>query len=271
MKRDGHIHTPFCPHGTTDSLESYVEEAIHQGFTHLTFTEHAPLPDGFLDTTPTRDSGMDRSQLDNYFILLDRLKKEYASAISIKAGLEIDFIEGFEAQTAHLLNEYGPLLDDSILSVHFLKHRQDWYCLDYSADYFEKIIRAFGSITAVYTAYFQTVKQSIEANLGPYKPTRIGHMTLVHKFQKQFPCKKDFSREIDELLHSVKSSGYELDFNGAGLMKPLCQETYPPPAVAQKAKQMGIPLVYGSDAHQAKDIGQGWKDMPLLHDSLKEV
>ncbi|MGG7186098.1 histidinol-phosphatase HisJ, partial [Clostridium butyricum] len=25
--RDGHIHSPFCPHGTLDSLESYVEEA----------------------------------------------------------------------------------------------------------------------------------------------------------------------------------------------------------------------------------------------------
>ena len=44
MKRDGHIHTPFCPHGTTDSFETYIEKAIANNFTEITFTEHAPLP-----------------------------------------------------------------------------------------------------------------------------------------------------------------------------------------------------------------------------------
>ena len=30
MKKDGHIHTPFCPHGSTDSFEQYIEKAIEQ-------------------------------------------------------------------------------------------------------------------------------------------------------------------------------------------------------------------------------------------------
>ncbi|MEH7508191.1 histidinol phosphatase, partial [Priestia megaterium] len=28
MKVDKHIHTPFCPHGSPDSLHQYVEQAI---------------------------------------------------------------------------------------------------------------------------------------------------------------------------------------------------------------------------------------------------
>ena len=43
--RDGHIHSPFCPHGTDDSLESYVEEALKQGLVEMSFTEHMPLPE----------------------------------------------------------------------------------------------------------------------------------------------------------------------------------------------------------------------------------
>ena len=26
--KDGHIHTPYCPHGTDDSFEEYVQQAI---------------------------------------------------------------------------------------------------------------------------------------------------------------------------------------------------------------------------------------------------
>ena len=42
MKRDAHIHSPFCPHGTKDAFELYIEKAIKNGFTDISFTEHAP-------------------------------------------------------------------------------------------------------------------------------------------------------------------------------------------------------------------------------------
>ncbi|HHY21833.1 MAG TPA: PHP domain-containing protein, partial [Bacilli bacterium] len=53
---DGHVHTPFCPHGSKDELEEYVLRAIELGLTGLTFTEHAPLPLSFEDPTPEQDS-----------------------------------------------------------------------------------------------------------------------------------------------------------------------------------------------------------------------
>ncbi|KMY55068.1 histidinol phosphatase [Bacillus sp. FJAT-27231] len=272
MKRDGHIHTPFCPHGTKDTLDSYIEEAINQGFSQLTFTEHAPLPFGFIDSTPTQDSGMELGDLDAYFSALQRVKKEYAADISIQAGLEVDYIEGFEKETTAFLDEYGPLLDDSVLSVHFLKEQSNWYCLDYSADVFEDMIGIFGSLTAIYKKYYETVHRSIKADLGPFKPKRIGHITLVHKFQHRFPNEVSFDLEIDSILTAIKENGYEIDFNGAGLMKPLCLESYPSPEVAQKALDMGISLVYGSDAHQAKDIGQGYdKLFPLPSKSISQL
>jgi histidinol-phosphatase (PHP family) len=55
----------------------------------------------------------------------------------------------------------------------------------------------------------------------------------------------------------IKDQRYELDYNGAGLVKPLCGEPYPPERFAKRAIDLGIPLIYGSDAHQAKDLGQG--------------
>ncbi|PLR98156.1 histidinol-phosphatase HisJ [Bacillus sp. T33-2] len=257
MIRDGHVHTPYCPHGTKDTLEAYVEMAISLGYKTITFAEHAPLPAGFTDAAPTRDSAMDNDMLEEYFADLDRVKRTYTGKIIIYAGLEIDYIEGFEEQTTAFLNRVGPRLDDAILSVHFLQNTGVYDCLDYSPGVFGSMAERYGSTEMVHERYYQTVLKSILADMGPYKPRRIGHMTLACKFQLKYPSSRCFQNEITAILSAISQKGYELDYNGAGTAKPLCREPYPPDWIVKEAVRLGIPLVYGSDAHQAKELGQG--------------
>ncbi|MED3549336.1 histidinol-phosphatase HisJ [Cytobacillus praedii] len=263
MIKDGHIHTPFCPHGTKDALEAYVEKALSLGFQEISFTEHAPLPEGFIDPTPEQDSSMDIEQLEDYFDKINKVKAIYSGKIKINTGLEVDFIEGFELEIKQFLDRYGKYLDDSILSVHFLKFRNKYDCIDYSPKLFGQMVTEYGSIEEVYHAYFKILLHSIYCDLGPYKPKRIGHITLVKKFQKKYPVQTAFKNELIEILNAIKFKGYEIDYNGAGFSKPLCKEAYPPDWVAEKAIKLNIPLVYGSDAHQMKDLGQGLSRMPL--------
>lgn len=121
MKRDGHIHTHFCPHGTKDSTKSYIEKAIKSGFTDISFTEHAPLPTNFTDPTPDKDSSISMDQLMPYVEEITQLKNSYEKDIRIRVGLEVDFIAGYENEIRSFLNDIGPSLDDAILSVHFLQ------------------------------------------------------------------------------------------------------------------------------------------------------
>jgi histidinol-phosphatase (PHP family) len=257
LKRDGHIHSPFCPHGTKDRIEDYVERAILLGYEEISFTEHAPLPKGFVDPTPTVDSAMSIENIGIYLVEVEEVKNRYRDKIKINVGLEVDFIEGYEAETKSFLNDIGPKLDDSILSVHFLKNGSRYDCVDYSPDGFEKMIGDYGTIDHIYRKYFDTLKKSIMTNLGDYKPKRIGHMTLIRKFHKKFPTYESYANEILEVLQRVKEKGYELDYNGAGIAKPLCREPYPPNWVIEEARKLQIPLVYGSDAHQVKELNQG--------------
>ena len=254
IKHDGHVHSPYCPHGTNDSFELYIEHAIKNNLSAISFTEHAPLPRNFIDPTPLKDSAMKWEDLPNYLGNLQLLKTKYKEKISIYIGLEVDYIEGFETETTELLNEVGPLLDDSILSVHFLKKNNTYSCVDYSPEVFKTMIAEYGSIEALYSHYFETVKKSIEANLGIFKPKRIGHITLVHKFQKKYKPKEDFTGEILRLLDCISVHKLMLDYNSAGFSKPLCLETYPPDWVIDEAIKRKIPLIYGSDAHSAKGI-----------------
>ncbi|QAS53928.1 histidinol-phosphatase HisJ [Halobacillus litoralis] len=259
--RDGHVHSPYCPHGTTDSLKSYIEKAIQSGYHSLTFTEHAPLPPSFSDPVPEKDSGMNSKKIDDYFTDIEKMKENYKKDIIIQKGLEVDYIEGFEEETKHFLDIYGPHMDDSILSVHFLKGKNNWYCIDYSPEMYRASMEDIGSNDHLYQKYFQTLKKSILSDLGEFKPKRIGHMTLVKKFHHLFPAPEQWKEYAVDFLEFVKSNDFSLDYNGAGTKKPHCKETYPPLNLARRASSMGIPLIYGSDAHKSSAITQGLDDI----------
>ena len=256
MKKDGHIHSPFCPHGTKDSFEEYIEKAIKENFSEITFTEHAPLPNNFIDPTPGKDSGMIPKDLTSYLETLQKLKLQYKDRITIKVGLEVDYIVGYETETRALLDIAGPVLDDAILSVHFLKHNDTYTCIDFSDAVYLEFAQQVGGIEALYNLYYDTVIKSIEANLGRFKPRRIGHPTLVHKFQLAHGEKIDDNHRIIEVLTKLQEKGYELDVNSAGLSKPYCKEPYPPMHMIEYARSITIPMVFGSDAHSVKDLHQ---------------
>ncbi|ADU31501.1 histidinol-phosphatase HisJ [Evansella cellulosilytica] len=256
--KDGHVHSPYCPHGTKDTFEQYIEKAITLKYDEISFTEHAPLPSTFKDPVPSQDSAISINDLEHYITKIKKLKKIYAQDIKINVGLEVDYIEGYEEETATFLNDWGTELDDSILSTHFiLCPNNEYICLDYSPKSMEQLLKEYSSLERVYEKYYATLHKSIKADLGFFKPRRIGHMTLIRKFQKRFPRNFDDNILIESTLLLIKKHEYSLDINGAGLTKPLCQEMYPPIPWVERAAQLNIPLVYGSDAHSAKQLGQG--------------
>ncbi|WP_053219530.1 histidinol-phosphatase HisJ [Virgibacillus senegalensis] len=262
---DFHVHTPFCQHGTEDKMEDYINQAIERGLTYLTFTEHAPLPNGFSDPAPGKDSSMPADAVETYLQEARRLKKKYRDKLVIQVGFEVDFIEGFEKETRMLLEKWGPLIDDAILSVHMLRSPEGrFFCLDYSAREFSSIVSVFGSVDAVYATYYRTLRQAIETDLGLFKPKRLGHITLVEKFRQAFPPSRKFDREISEILELVAGKGMELDINTAGLYKEHCQSIYPSESFIRKAAELAIPLVPGSDSHQANHIARGFQRLPEL-------
>ncbi|MEK4379090.1 histidinol-phosphatase HisJ [Bacillus sp. FSL R5-0434] len=266
LKRDGHIHTPFCPHGTTDTLRQYAEEAIKKGFQSITFTEHAPLPPSFTDPTPQKDSAMAQASLERYINEISGLKKEYRGQLNIRTGLEVDYIAEYEDEIKSFLNTYGPFLDESILSVHFLRTSSSYLCLDYDEHTFKKLISECGSIEAVYELYYRSIYSSIVASLGAYKPKRVGHITLVKKFIRLFPYKMSdhIHRLASECLNAVKENGMELDFNTSGLRKTYAGDIYLEDWMIEAAKKKNIPLVFGSDAHQAGDVGYAYEKFTEL-------
>ncbi|HAV51829.1 MAG TPA: histidinol-phosphatase, partial [Leuconostoc mesenteroides] len=63
IKKDGHTHTQFSHHGMTEQLDMYIERAIDLGFTEYVVTEHAPLPQQFLEEFVGPDDARDNSAM----------------------------------------------------------------------------------------------------------------------------------------------------------------------------------------------------------------
>ncbi|QII50228.1 histidinol-phosphatase HisJ [Bacillus paralicheniformis] len=261
LKRDGHVHSPFCPHGSKDEFRYYIEELCKKGFRSVSFTEHAPLPPSFTDPTPEKDSAMPISELDRYIERLTDLKEEYKGQLDVLIGLEVDYIRAFEHETKAFLDQYGTHLDDSILSVHFLPAGSSYICLDYDEKAFQQLIGCYGSTEQVYLAYYDEIYSSIVSPLGAFKPKRIGHITLAKKFVKLFPytLSESVRKSVSSCLDEAAKRGFELDFNTSGLRKPYAGDVYMEEWMIKEAEQKNIPLVFGSDAHQAEDAGFGYE------------
>ncbi|MFT8364188.1 MAG: histidinol-phosphatase HisJ [Sporolactobacillus sp.] len=269
MRWDGHTHSEFCPHGSGEDTEVFIRQAIAHGITHYSITEHAPLPPEFLKrcagATYARDTaGIQLDQVEPYLKKMTELQHRFQADIRIYIGFEIDYLPDFEDWTRSFLNEYGNFIEDSILSLHFLRGRGGYRAIDYSAeDYSDGLISFYGSFQQAQTAYYHVLRQSVAADLGRYKPKRIGHISLCRKFQSTLSAEESaFSAEsrqvVSDLLEDMVQEDYSLDYNTAGLFKPLCGEPYPPDEITQEAINRGIALVFGSDAHRSKAIGGGY-------------
>lgn len=256
MRKDGHVHSPYCPHGSNDSFEMYVEKAIKEGLNEISFTEHMPFPLYFMEDREFLDECSPKNEMiEKYFNDLETIKEKYKNIIKISRGLEVDFIDGYEEKTKELLNLYGSKLDDSLLSVHFINIGNEYCDID-GKNGFSKAVQALGSVEKVYDKYYETLLKAIKSDLGKFKPKRIGHPNLIRIFNKIYPIEYKNIDLLENIVIQLKARDYEVDVNTAGLRKEYCGEIYVSDIFKELVEQYEVRKVYGSDAHIASDVGR---------------
>ncbi|MGX4593937.1 histidinol-phosphatase HisJ [Leuconostoc sp. JNUCC 76] len=271
IKKDGHTHTQFSHHGSKEQLDEYIERAIKLGFTEYVVTEHAPLPKKFLETFVGPDDARDNSAMAADELLLyksevERIQVKYGDQITIKAGFEIDYLKNYESDIRRFLKEQASWIDEIVLSVHFLPNNDGIIA---PIDYDPETLSAYFSDErqnpqVLFQRYYDAVMQSVNFETDLKIPVRVGHITLIRKYQKLLqlpPFDEAINQQITELLQKIKQKNYQLDFNAAGFSKPYNGESYPTFDIAEQAVKMGIKLIYGSDAHNVDALGLYFDEM----------
>ena len=119
MKANYHTHTKLCGHAIGMS-EEYILEAIKNGFEEIGFSDHGPIPRYFMTENEYQNNMLYRQMNEEdfeekYLVDLDSSIKKYSSLISIKKGLEIEYLSNNDEYYLSLLDK----LDYLSLGVHY--------------------------------------------------------------------------------------------------------------------------------------------------------
>src|SRR3989338_9139731 len=231
---DSHMHTPLCGHAAGLPAQ-YAEHAVKMGLKEIGFSDHAPL----LSHTDPKIT-MNIEQLPLYHAMIEDVQKRYAKKIRIKIGIEADFLAGLEEKTKKLLSGYP--YDFILGSVHFIKRwgfddpaeRQKWVERD---------------VNQVYRDYYELLRMSAQSRLFDV----ISHCDLVKKFGDR-PT-DDMTTEVKKTAEVFKNTGMVIEINTSGLRKPV-KEIYPSLWNLKIYCAAGVPLTFGSDAHEPTDVGR---------------
>ena len=239
---DYHTHTPLCRHATGEP-SAYASRAVELGLTEIGFSDHSPMRADDFDNWRMRFD-----QLAGYVASVRQARRDYPQ-LTIRLGLEVDFLPGHEPWIRELAALHP--WDYFIGSVHYVSG--DWD-VDNPARREEWAKR---DPAAIWREYFERLTLAARSGLFDF----IGHADLPKKFGCHPPpgCEVLFP----PFLEAVRESDIAIELNTAGLRKD-CREIYPSRAFLELAREHGVPITFGSDAHAPLEVGMNFADAVAL-------
>lgn len=238
---DCHVHTSLCGHATGTVAEC-VAAAAERGLRTVAITEHLALPETM---DPNRHLSMAPEALGGYLDDIAQARLAHPQ-IDVVSGIEVDFVSGREAETAHAIADartyrFPPTY--ILGSVHFIgewafddpHHLHEWEGRD---------------IGAAWTEYFGLWIEALATGLFD----AMAHPDLVKKFGHR--PDGDVSGLYEEAASAAESAGVVIEVSSAGLRKPV-GEVYPGPDLLSAFCRAGVPATVGSDAHAPEEVGVG--------------
>ena len=181
-------------------------------------------------------------EIENLELYLEKVQQAQSDHpdLTIKYGLEVDYIPGHEDWIRELAKRYP--WDYFIGSVHYITDQFD-------IDNPEKIsLWKAQDADEVWTAYLNRLIQAADSGLFQI----IGHADLCKKFC--FYPEQDMTPLFKALLETARDRQVAIEINTAGLRKD-CREMYPHPSILKMACELGVRLTFGSDAHAPEEVG----------------
>jgi histidinol-phosphatase (PHP family) len=218
-------------------MKEYVERAVELGLPEIGFADHIPM---YWLEEKERDPeiAMSFEELPGYVAEVEKLRAAYPG-ISIKLGIEADYIPGCEDELKRILDAHP--FDYVLGSVHFI----DGWGFDNPA-YIDRYRHC--DIDVLYRRYFQLLQQAAGSGLFNV----MAHPDLVKKFG--YRPRAGLEKLYEETARVFAETGVCVEINTAGLRAPV-EEIYPSFGFLQVCRNYGVPVTTGSDAHVPEQVG----------------
>ena len=247
---DYHTHHVRCGHAV-GTMREYIEEAVHQKMGEFGVSDHAPAYwfDGIDHALPRTQMAV--SELPACVAEAKALQEEYADRIALRVGIEADFIEGREADLERLLAPHD--FDYVLGSVH--------YTLGVSV--FDWTGRGEQTSEAVFREYYRQVAAAAHSGLFDI----LSHLSVIECYSPPIP--DALARELyPQVAEAVAASGCAVEINTSGYRKMGGDEPFPNRLLLRELIQRGVPLTFGSDAHEPRIVGYDSERVEALLNTL---
>lgn len=241
MNANYHTHSEYCKHAG-GTLEDYVKEAVKQNLKELGFSEHGPFPG---DPFGMR---MDFNSLTSYVEEVRLLKEKYHSLITLKTGLEIEYLPPYQAYYPILFKEYG--IEYLIMGQHFFmgpdKKCYNLYDSSIPSSYLP--VHSRNMLEGMKSGYFKY----------------IAHPDLM--FIRDYGMDQYCKEAISLLVDGCEKGHFMLELNANGFRRGKQEYSdglrypYPVDCFWQEVAKTKIPVIIGADSHSPVDIKDHYTD-----------
>lgn len=257
VTKDFHVHCRFSTDSHTPP-EAMCEAAIAKGLQEICFTDHLDL--GF------EDPKLFRFDPEEYFSVLEGLKRSYAGRLELHIGMELGLIPNNPvlAQEAESLAKDYPW-EFIIGSTHQIPVELGGrisYVNPANPAEAGRSWERFGSVQALMTVYYETVLN----NLQQFDCLdTLGHLDYMNRYvpKNLLPSRyEDHAEQIERILTTLIRKGIALEINTGGLYKGS-GKTNPEDRIIRRYLELGgKKLSWGSDAHRPEQLGYGFESLP---------
>jgi histidinol-phosphatase (PHP family) len=252
---DYHVHTPYCGHAQGKTID-YIESALAAGIDELGFSDH--LGRYYLGKVQKKrywDWGMRERDIARYFSELLDLREAYEDRITIRIGLEIDYIEGAEHLLEQIVSHYP--FDFLLGSIHCLPSLGWRHISEYV-----KV-----NPTHAYAAYFEAIESAIESGMFQ----SIAHLDFIWRYVEWKDAPEEIMRQyISDSVKASAKNGTNIEVNANGFLWSQINDYRlfdPFDILIESIRKHRAGITLGSDAHTPGLVG---KAFPQIIDLLKK-
>lgn len=244
---DQHLHSRHSVDSKADPIAN-CEQAIAQGLSGLTFTEHYDMHPTERDTCQWNYEAI--------FNTVTDLRNRYSPTLQIGMGIEVDFQPSLLEETLIYLDKHS--FDVVLLSIHWandrpLHLRRIWNQTKATVmrdDYFKTLFKA------------TELCQKLAAH-GHCPFDILSHLDYVKRYLLQYwktPLGTIEYHVLDPILQALIAADVFPEINTSGMRREET-EPYPSWPILKRYYELGgLYVSLGSDAHQSRDIGQGFDE-----------
>lgn len=236
---DSHIHTHYS-HGEAEVFEM-TTRALDMGLDNLGFAEHLLRVSN--ENLPIGQDIIFNSERDFelYYNTAKRCKNYYKDSLEIRIGAECDFIENEEQLLKDALSNYKDL-DFLMGSIHFIG-KPSMYCREHE----------YLNSQQIQDEYIMQTKKLIKSDIFDI----LSHPELI---RYDIPTFKNDVREIVKLLkkHNMAAE-INTSYIDVTTSETLKGSLNPSLEFIECCYKEDVPLVLGSDAHQADNIANNFE------------